>query len=153
MLMITIDSPLVGLWDQMDLSDDPVLKRIIRDDRKPARKQSDQHSTLVVHACPEWSGARKDAGREEIAAELSKALLDRLADQLGLQHADLHVSSSIAHRWGSAFPIEGYPDRCASDHQRSVTICGDWMGWKAIEYGVQSAWLGGRAAAESVLTQ
>lgn len=152
-LMMTIEDPLDGLDPIHEFPADDSLSRLIRDDLKPGREWLGGRSTVVIHASVEWSEKRKTMDREVAAHQLTDSGLERIASILDRDRAEFVVSSAIAHRWGSAFPVEGFPERCARDGAKNLTICGDWMGWSTLDLGIESAWMSGRSAARAVLGQ
>ncbi len=151
-LMMTIEDPLDGLDAIYAFSDDD-LARLIRDDLKPGRDRRAGRSAVVLHASTDWSNERKAMDREEAARQLTELGLAQIGSLLERDETEFVVSSAIAHRWGSAFPINGFTERCARDDSKNLTICGDWMGWNGLNLGIESAWMSGRTAARAVLGQ
>lgn len=152
-LMLTIEDPLDALDALYEFPTDDTLSRLIRDDLKPGRERIADRSTIVIHATVGWSEEHKATGREQVTQLLTDACIDRIGSILDRDRSDFAVSSAIAHRWGSAFPVEGVSERCARDEAKNLTICGDWMGWSTLDLGIESAWMSGRAAARAILNQ
>lgn len=144
-LMMRIDDPLEGLPVLVEVSEggDGIIAKIIRDDHKPNRACDTDSSTLVIHACSDWSAANRDEA-QRVLTEHTRSLLSAM---LGHVVDDHHIVDVQVHRWGSAHPIEGLPQLCETDDDARIMLCGDAFGWKELALGVQSAWLSGRAAA------
>lgn len=148
-LMMRIDDPLEGLPVLVEVSEggDGIIATIIRDDHKPNRACDTNYSTLVIHACSDWSSANRDLDRDEAQRLLTEHTRSLLSSMLGHDIDDHRFGVVQVHRWGSAHPVEGLPQLCETDDDARIMLCGDAFGWKELALGVQSAWMSGRAAA------
>ncbi len=146
-LMMRINDPLEGLPAMVDVGDDEIIARIIRDDHKPGNLRDTDLSMLVTHAREDWSAANRELDRVEAQRVLTQHARLLLSSMLGHDLDDQRIGDVQVHRWGSAHPVEGLPQLCDTDDDASIVVCGDAFGWKGLSLGVQSAWLSGRAAA------
>ncbi len=155
-LMMRINDPLEGLPAMVDVGDgssesDEIIARIIRDDHKPGRSRETDSSTLVIHAREDWSAANRELDRVEAQRVLTQHTRSLLSSMLGHDLDDQRIGDVQVHRWGSAHPVEGLPQRCETDDDARIVVCGDAFGWKGLPLGVQSAWLSGRASAMALI--
>lgn len=132
------------LPDVIETPEHPILDRLIREDGKPGRSHEGPRSRWVVHAAPEWSGARYDAERSELARSLGEAVHDLLHEITG--RPIRYASEPAAHRWGMARTADPIESRTLSDPARGLVVCGDGLGGG----DVAAAHLGGLAAARSL---
>ncbi len=153
-LVMRINDPLEGLPAMVDVGDDgsdQIIARIIRDDHKPGRSRETDSSTLVIHAREDWSAANRELDRLEAQRVLTQHTRSLVSSLLGRDVDDQHIDDVQVHRWGSAHPVEGLVQRCETDDDARIVVCGDAFGWKGLSLGVQSAWLSGRAAAMALI--
>ncbi len=117
------------------------LRMLIRDSHKPGRGASRPAECWVAHASAEWSREHLELEKEAVA----DLLAHELRAVLGGPDGDfLHLA---AHRWRYAQTTSTYQDRCASDHDARIALCGDGFGGN----GIESAFLSGQAAAGRIL--
>ena len=143
--MLGVDDPLTDVPDVIEVTGDPVLAQLVRDDAKPGRSASDTTSQWLAHAGTRWSAARYDAAREDVGDELRRAALRVLTDMAGRVVSGGYAA---AHRWGLARPAETHAERCVLDDGARLVVCGESFGGS----GVEAAFLSGFAAADAVVS-
>ncbi len=127
---------------------DVVIERIIRDDRKPGRRERKGLSTLVVHAHTAWSAAHYDAPADDVMREMSASLGVLLQQITGVSINTDEAVHARAHRWGLAHPRTPCDAECVFDRAAGLVVCGDGFAGQ----GVEAAFLSGHAAAGRVLS-
>lgn len=136
------------------IQNSPICKVIV-EDSKPGRDSSgDPSSMLVIHADPEWSAQHNDMDRDAMKELLLGHAQSLIKERTGRD--DLELTDAQIHRWGSAYPLQGVPQHTHSDDQAGITLCGDALGWQsntqnALDYGIQTAWLSGQHAAQTIV--
>tara|TARA_R110002073_G_scaffold147687_2_gene300625 strand:- start:68908 stop:69930 length:1023 start_codon:yes stop_codon:yes gene_type:complete len=155
-LMMQINDPLEGLPAMVDVGEvgdgsEDIIARIIRDDHKPGRSCETDSSMLVIHAREDWSAANRELDRVEAQRVLVEQTRSLVSSMFGHDVNDQRIGDVQVHRWGSAHPVKGLPQRCETDDDARIVVCGDAFGWKGLSLGVQSAWLSGRAAAMKLI--
>ena len=115
------------------------LRWIACENSKPGR--SSALECWVLHANPEWSIEHVDQPHEEIVEPLKIAFAEAIGRDLP---EIVHVSS---HRWLYAIPRNPYSVGSFHDHDRQLTICGDWCHDARIE----GAFMSGFTAARQLL--
>ncbi|MEO1130958.1 MAG: NAD(P)-binding protein [Planctomycetota bacterium] len=134
--MAASDAPPRSMPDVIETPEDAVLQLIVRDDAKPGRAEG---ARWVAHASQEWSGARLEVSREEMAIELGVALRRCLA-------LDGAWSHCRAHRWSLARVVQ--PIDAPYVLEERLGVCGDGFGGS----GVEAAYLSGRSMAMQLLS-
>jgi len=130
------------------------LAWIARNSSKPGRARPAGDAwveTWVIHASPEWSNARRDARREQVAAELLAAFAHAApCVREAIEGGGGRPPLALAHRWNNAYPLNPLtaPPPAEPGAPRLVA-CGDW----AAGPRVGDAYASGLAAAESLLAQ
>ena len=136
-LMLAFDAPINLTADRMKL-EDPVIRWIARDSSKPGRPQG--HTTLVVHAGPEWSRAHL----EETPDSLADVLLTQFQNVTGNRAVPIYKS---AHRWRYALVEQAVGTSCLFDAAAGIGACGDWC----LGPRVEAAFDSGEALANAFL--
>lgn len=136
-LMVGWPEPFDPGWDSLRVGNLPI-SWIALNSSKPGRDAA--HSTLVVHATPDWSDEHADADRgwvQSVMIETASALCGRKLDQAP------HIA---LHRWLYAYANEGVGQDCLIDPAAGVVLAGDWC----VGGRVEGAFVSGRAAAEAI---
>ena len=118
--------------DGVFVNDDPVLSFVADD----GRRRGDGAPVLVAHSAPSFA-----AGHLDDPAGAAPGLIERLSEVLGVPAPAWHE----VKRWSLAKPDGHRPEPCGAEGR--IAVCGDSWGARP---RVQTAWLSGRAAAESV---
>lgn len=135
-----------GLPDILETPSDESIEKLVRNERKPGRNDTDL-ACLSVYSRSEWAAERLDADKDRIAKELLRRTLDLITKATGHDTTTDHVLHARAHRWRFARPSEQIAEPCLFDRQAGLVVCGDGYGGS----GVQSAFLSARAAAGRLL--
>ena len=137
-LMVGLEVSVDLDWDSLRVEEGPV-SWIALNSSKPGRDPD--HTTLVIHASPDWSDDHKEHDRDNVQA----ALLSRASELCGIE---LENAGHIAlHRWLYAYADEGVGDDYLVDPESGIILAGDWcLGGR-----VEGAFLSGRAAARALL--
>ncbi|MCW4149292.1 FAD-dependent oxidoreductase [Halomonas sp. 18H] len=115
------------------------LDNIARDSSKPGR--SDQVTTWVAQADPEWSQRHLEEEKASVVAQL----LPRLCEAIGTATSDaVHVD---AHRWRYARVTRPLGEPFLRDTSASLYLGGDWC----LAPRVEAAWASGTAIAREIL--
>ncbi len=136
-LMAAFESTLDVPFDGAFINDGP-LSWIARMGSKPLRPR--EPDAWVLHASPDWSRARLEASREEVAGPL----LDALFQAIGRPRQD--AIWQAAHRWRYALAETPLAVGCLADEDARIVACGDWTSGNRVE----GALLAGLAAAARV---
>jgi len=145
--MFTLGLAPAKVPEWIELPDDPVLTRLIRDGAKPGRTEPDGCSTWVVHANKQWSGSHREAPTEKVSEALVGSFRDAIAEVAGSETLSLPIFDARIHRWGlaEANGCIGLP--CFWDPVKRIGVCGD--GFQGA--GVEGAFLSGIDLAERVI--
>ena len=126
-------------WDSLRTSHGPAAWLAVNSD-KPGRAKG--HTTLMVHAAPEWSNTHAEADRTWVQTEM-EASASKLCGK------DIFAAPHRAlHRWLYA-SVSASPTNQAAliDQGSGLAACGDWcLGGR-----VEGAYLSGLAAAKAIL--
>jgi predicted NAD/FAD-dependent oxidoreductase len=117
------------------------LSWIARNSSKPKRPAAPE--TWVLHASAEWTHAHLDESEDRIV----ELLQDAFWTAVGLPPRT--TSSSIAHRWRYAIPLEPLTQPYLFDAEMQVAACGDWCAGPRVE----GACLSGALVAGRVMEQ
>jgi renalase len=118
----------------------PELSWVARDSSKPGRPPGER---WIVHAAAEWSAARLQHNRADVAAEM----LDAFAATVGLD--DLRPGTIEAHRWSFARAPRSVASGSLWDDELRLALCGDWC----LSPRIEDAYLSGLNAAATLTSQ
>ncbi|MCP5401180.1 MAG: NAD(P)-binding protein [Novosphingobium sp.] len=108
-----------------------------RNSAKPGRRGPE---SWVVQAQPSWTEAHCEDDRDDV----SQALLDALASELGVARPD--PVAAAAHRWRFAMS-NGTGDQALWNPGKQLGVCGDWLMGPRVE----SAWLSGHLLGQRIV--
>ncbi len=131
--MVAFETRLELPFDAAFVEDSP-LAWVARDSSKPGRARGER---WVLHATPEWSGARLDEERDIVADRLIQAFFD------AFELPPVAPLYRAGHRWRYARVPEGIGENCVWDAALGLAVCGDWCRSARVE----DAFLSGVAAA------
>ena len=138
-LVLGFDTPLSTPIELFE-GEHPVLRRVVRDSRKPGRNASED--VWVIQARADWSLQMIDDEKEHV----QKALLDAFYQLLQSQPKPDH---SRCHRWlYSTCTSLNLDSGFLHDPQTGLSVCGDWLAG----FGFEASWQSAMALSQRILS-
>ncbi len=137
-VMAELPQPLDTAWVAAFVHGSPI-SWLARNQTKPGRQSSREQ--LVLHANPQWSTDHWNEDPEKVSA----MLLDELWRATSV--TPQFPTTSIAHRWKYAIPVNATKIESYFDAQSGIAACGDWANGSRVE----GAFLSGMSAAGRIL--
>ncbi|MDZ7704651.1 MAG: FAD-dependent oxidoreductase, partial [Trueperaceae bacterium] len=150
-VMAGYDAPAPG-WYGLRCDDHPTLGDRLgvlyhdsakRPDPSPTETVKAVETVVVIHSSPQFAVKHYDDNRDDVAATLLGAAAE-IAPWLGSPRW------FGVQRWRYARVRSAYPERYLA-HRPNLHFCGDWCGGTDPDYGVDAAYVSGRAVATALL--
>ncbi len=120
--------------------DHPVLRRVVRDSRKPGRHPSED--VWVIQARTDWSLQMLDDEKEHVQKDLEHAFHQ-------LMQSQPIADSTRCHRWlYSTCTSLNLDSGFLHDPQTGLSVCGDWLAG----FGFEASWQSAMALSHTLLS-
>lgn len=120
--------------------DHPILRRVVRDSRKPGRHSSED--VWVIQARADWSLQMVDDEKEHVQKDLEHAFHQ-------LMQSQPVADSARCHRWlYSTCTSLNLDSGFLHDPQTGLSVCGDWLAG----FGFEASWQSAMALSHALLT-
>ena len=118
----------------------PILRRVVRDSRKPGRHPSED--VWVIQARADWSLQMVDDEKEHVQKDLEHAFHQ-------LMQSQPIADSARCHRWlYSTCTSLNLDSGFLHDPQTGLSVCGDWLAG----FGFEASWQSAMALSHALLT-
>ncbi|OOV87199.1 NAD(P)/FAD-dependent oxidoreductase [Oceanospirillum linum] len=120
--------------------DHPILRRVVRDSRKPGRHPAED--TWVIQARADWSLQMVDDEKEHVQKDLEHAFHQ-------LMQSQPVADSARCHRWlYSTCTSLNLDSGFLHDSQTGLSVCGDWLAG----FGFEASWQSAMALSHALLS-